>query len=68
MIVVLFPFQNGEIQLNQCRVQKRHCQPTIKLVQPIEKDVDLVPHLIEKHHVLVQVNDLLDVLVIVSPN
>jgi hypothetical protein len=38
------------------------------LVQPIEKDVDLVPHLIEKHHVLVQVNDLLDVLVIVSPN
>jgi hypothetical protein len=37
------------------------------LAKLIERDVNLVPHLIEKHCVLVQVDDLLDVLVIVVP-
>jgi hypothetical protein len=33
----------------------------------IERDIDIVPCLIERHHVLIQVDDLLDVLVIVVP-
>jgi hypothetical protein len=67
VIVVLFPFQNGEIRFDQCHVRERRCQPTAKLVQPIERDADLVPCLIERHHVLVRVDDLLDVLIIVIP-
>jgi len=37
------------------------------LAQLIERDVNLVPRFIERHHELVQVDDLLDVLVIVIP-
>jgi hypothetical protein len=65
VIIVLFPFQNGEIQLDRHRVQERRHQPAAKLAQLIERDTDLVPCLIERHHVLVRVDDLLDVLVIV---
>jgi hypothetical protein len=65
MIVVLFPFQNGEIRLDWRRVRERHRQPTTELAQPIERDTDLVPRLIERHHVLVWIDDLFDVLVIV---
>jgi hypothetical protein len=44
-----------------------HRQPIAKLVQPIKRDVNLVPHFIERHRVLVRVNDMLDVLVVVVP-
>ncbi len=36
-------------------------------MQPIKRDVNLVPHFIERHRVLVRVNDMLDVLVVVVP-
>ncbi len=67
MIVILFPFLNGEIQFDRHHVQKCHHQPVIELVQPIERDTNFVPRLIEGHHVLVRINDLLDVLVVVIP-
>jgi hypothetical protein len=37
------------------------------LAQPIEREADLVPRFIERHRVLVRVDDLLDVLVVVVP-
>ncbi len=65
MIVVLFPFQNGEIRLDRHCVQEHHRQPAAKLAQLTERDIDLVPRLIERHHVLIRVDDLLDVLFVV---
>ncbi len=68
-IVILFPFQNGEIRLDQHHVWECHHQTTVKLAQPIERDINLVPCFIKRHRVLVRINDLLDVLVVVvSPN
>jgi hypothetical protein len=37
------------------------------MAQPIERDTDIGPCFIERHHVLVQIDDLLDVLVVVVP-
>jgi hypothetical protein len=37
------------------------------LAQPIERDANFGPCLIERHHVLVRIDDLLDVLVVVVP-
>jgi len=65
VIVVHFPFQNGKIRFNQRHVRERHCQLVAKLAQLIKRDVDLVPCLIERHRVLVRINDLFDVLVVV---
>jgi hypothetical protein len=35
------------------------------MAQLIDRDANLVPRLIERHHVLIQINDLLDVLVVI---
>ncbi len=37
------------------------------MAQPIERDIDLVPRLIERHRVFVQVDDMFDVLIVVVP-
>jgi len=51
------------------RVWEHRCQHAAKLVQLIKRDVDIVPRLIERHHVFVRVDDLFDVLVVVvSPS
>jgi hypothetical protein len=67
VIVIHFPFQNGEIRFNQRHVRERHRQPVAKLAQLIKRDADLVPRLIERHYVLVRINNLFDVLVVVVP-
>jgi hypothetical protein len=66
-IVVIFPFQNGEIRFDRHRIWEHCCQHVAKLAQLIERDTNLVPHLSERHHVLVQIHDLFDVLVVVVP-
>ncbi len=56
-IIVHFPFQDGEIRFDRCCVRKDSRQPAAERAQMLELTQHTVPHVIERGHVIVLVNN-----------